>query len=271
MVSEALERLEALLAGTRSALVAYSGGVDSTVMLAVAARALPGRSLGIVARSPSLPAAELEAALQLAATRGLAVEVLDTAEVELPGYVANGPDRCYFCKTELYGRLRELAEARAFEAVLDGFNRDDREDWRPGRRAAVENGVRSPLDEAGLGKADVRALALELGLPNWDKPAAACLSSRIAYGVPVTLTGLDRVERAETAVRALGFTEVRVRDHGGPATVEVAPEQVARLQGDEGLLRRVERRLLGLGFESVDVDPAGYRRGNLNRRMVWPT
>jgi uncharacterized protein len=266
LVSRALAALEASLHGRGSALVAYSGGVDSTVVLAVAHRALGNAAVGVIARSPSLPRAELEAALELAAERGMRVDVLDTDEVSTPGYAANGPDRCYFCKTELYGRLAEEVRARRIDVLLDGFNRDDRADWRPGRRAALEHGVLSPLDEAGMGKAEVRAVARELGLSNWNRPAAACLSSRIAYGVPVTVAALDRVERAETAVRALGFSEVRVRDHGGPATIEVGADEVPLLQEDDELVHKLERRLLGLGFDSVSIDPAGYRRGSLNRR-----
>ena len=266
MVSDAALRLESAIAPYDSALVAYSGGVDSTVVLVAAHAVLGVKAVGVVAESASLPRAELEAALALARDRGIKVEVLTTSELDVPGYVANGPDRCYFCKTELYGELAGLATRRGVATVFDGFNRDDRADWRPGRKAAVEHGVRSPLDEAGLGKAEVRALAREWSLPNWDKPAAACLSSRIAYGVPVSVAALERVERAEALVRQLGFRQVRVRDLGGPATVEVEPEAAQRLADDADLVARVEAGLSALGFESVVVDPAGYRQGSLNRR-----
>jgi pyridinium-3,5-biscarboxylic acid mononucleotide sulfurtransferase len=270
--SELAHRLELVgerIRGLERVLVAYSGGVDSTLVLEIAHTVLGAGAQGVIARSPSLPRAELEAALGLAADRGLHVRMLDTHELEVEGYVRNEPDRCFYCKTELYALLAAEAGASA-ATVLDGFNRDDRADWRPGRRAATEHGVVSPLDEAGMGKDDVREAARELGLPNWDKPAAACLSSRIAYGQPVTVAALSRIEAAESGLLAAGFTDVRVRDlGGGAASVEVAAEQVARLLEPARRLE-VEARLHALGFGRVDIAPGGYRRGRLNVAVAGP-
>jgi uncharacterized protein len=257
-----VERAGDLLREAGRVLVAYSGGVDSSLVLEIGHRVLGAGCTGILAVSPSLPAAEREAALALAAARGIAVEAHPTFEMERAGYVANGADRCYHCKVEVYGLIARLAAERGAVAA-DGFNRDDRADWRPGRRAAVEQGVVSPLDAAGMGKADVRAAARELGLPNWDKPAAACLSSRVPYGTPVTLAALSRVAAAEGALRAEGFAVVRVRDRGAVASVEVEPAALARLRQPDRLARIVTR-LRGIGYAEVRVDPEGYRPGKLN-------
>jgi len=246
-----------------SVLVAYSGGVDSSLALEIAHRALGPGCTGIIARSPSLPASELDAALTVARDRGIAVRVIDTDEVAIEGYRRNQPDRCYYCKTELYGRLVELATELQVGGVVDGFNSDDRSDWRPGRKAAVELGVISPLDEVGMTKADVRAAARELGLPNWGKEEAACLSSRVPYGTLIDPSMLGRIEQAEAVLRDEGFRQVRVRHGSEAAVVEVAPEQVSRLMDTE-VLARVSTRLRRMGYLSVMVDPAGYRKGNLN-------
>ncbi|MGB2940320.1 MAG: ATP-dependent sacrificial sulfur transferase LarE [Candidatus Dormiibacterota bacterium] len=263
---ELAQRLEAMgrrIGALEGALVAYSGGVDSTLVLAVAHQVLGDACLGVIARSPSLPATELEAALAVAGERGIPVRVLATNELEVEGYVRNQPDRCFFCKTELYGALAELADDLGGRAVLDGFNVDDRGDWRPGRQAAADHGVISPLDDAGLGKEDIREAARELGLANWDKPAAACLASRIAYGEPVTVATLSKVEAAELLLRGEGFGQLRVRHHGDTARIEVEADQVPRLL-EPDRLARVEAGLRRLGYASVSVDPHGYRRGSLN-------
>jgi pyridinium-3,5-biscarboxylic acid mononucleotide sulfurtransferase len=260
-----LQRAATRVRGLDSVLVAYSGGVDSGLVLEVAHRVLGTRATGVIASSASLPAAELEAALRLARGRGIDVEVLRTTEVEIDGYRRNGPDRCYFCKSELYGRLGELAARRDVGALLDGFNRDDRADWRPGRKAASEHGVISPLDEAGLGKDDVRLAARELGLANWDKPEAACLSSRVPYGMLIVPSLLSRIEQAEVVLHEEGFAHVRVRHRGSSAVIEVDQLAIPRLlQADR--LARVRERLAGLGYPAVEVDPAGYRKGSLNQR-----
>ena len=259
-MSADFDRVAAVIRPLPRALVAYSGGVDSTTVLAVGREVLGAGCSAVIARSPSLPAAELSDALELARHQGVTVTVLETGEVDLPAYRANGPDRCYFCKAELYGELGRLGEAVG-ATVLDGFNRDDRSDWRPGRRAAREHGVRSPLDEAGLGKQEVRRLARELGLPNWDKPQAACLSSRVPTGVPITIETLARVEAAEAIVKRAGFRQVRVRDDRAAATIEVGDDETGRLLADADLRRRLERELTRLGYASVAIDPSGYHRG----------
>ncbi|HXA42935.1 MAG TPA: ATP-dependent sacrificial sulfur transferase LarE [Candidatus Solibacter sp.] len=258
-----VEVASAQVRGLKTALVAFSGGVDSSLVLEIATAALGSRCQGVIASSPSLPRSELEAALELASKRGWNVKVLLTDEVGRADYAANTPQRCFFCKSELYDRLVEVA-AEVGATVLDGFNRDDRADWRPGRRAAVERGVLSPLDAAGMGKDEVRQAARELGLSNWDKPAAACLSSRIPYGVPVTIETLGRVESAEQVLRDEGFGQLRVRDAHAAATIEVEPHQLDRIRQPRRLAR-IERRLRELGYASVAVDELGYRRGSLNQ------
>jgi uncharacterized protein len=264
-----LELMSAKIGALGSVLVAYSGGVDSSLVLEVAHRALGEKSVGVIASSPSLPRSELEEAIAMARERGIAVRVLNTAEVERADYAANTPDRCYFCKSELYDRLAEVALAVGAAAILDGFNRDDRADWRPGRRAAAEHKVVSPLDQAGLTKDEVREAAGALGLRNWDKPAAACLSSRIPYGIPVTVETLGRVESAERMLRAEGFRQVRVRDANAGATIEVEAVDLPTLM-EPARLARIKRRLRGLGYASVAVDLAGYQRGKLNRAVDLP-
>jgi len=246
-----------------SVLVAFSGGVDSSLVLDLSHQVLGAHCHAVIARSPSLPAAELGAALELGRSRGVSVVVLNTAEVDLEGYRRNQPDRCYFCKNELYSRLVQRAQELGLGAVLDGFNHDDRSDWRPGRRAAVELGVISPLDEVGLGKAEVRAAARELGLPNWDKPEAACLSSRVPYGTLIDVAVLGRIEKAEAVLHAEGFRKVRVRHGGAIAVIEVEREELPRLR-EPALLQRVSAQLSAIGYPRVSVDPEGYRKGNLN-------
>jgi len=262
-----LEAARERVRGLDSVLVAYSGGVDSSLVLELAHRVLGPACQGVIARSPSLPAAELEAALGLARDRGIRVRVLDTGELDIEGYRRNQPDRCYFCKSELYGRLVELAVEAGVRAVLDGFNHDDRADWRPGRKAAVELGVVSPLDDAGMTKAEVRTAARELGLPNWEKEAAACLSSRVPYGMLIDPALLGRIEEAEAVLREEGFHQVRVRHGAETAVLEVAPGQVGRLQDSE-VLARISGRLKSLGYSGVRVDPGGYRKGSLNVQVA---
>ncbi|GAC1333057.1 MAG: ATP-dependent sacrificial sulfur transferase LarE [Candidatus Dormibacteria bacterium] len=258
-----LERVGDRVRRLQSVLVAFSGGVDSSLVMDIAHRVLGDNCHAVIARSPSLPAAELGAALELGRSRGVSVTVLDTEEVGLEGYRRNQPDRCYFCKNELYSRLVEQARVQGLGAVLDGFNHDDRSDWRPGRRAAVELGVISPLDEARLSKADVRVAARELGLANWDKPEAACLSSRVPYGTLIDASVLGRIERAEAVLHAEGFRQVRVRHGGAIAVIEVELAELPRLREPE-LLQRVSIQLREIGYPRVSVDPEGYRKGSLN-------
>jgi uncharacterized protein len=257
-----LERLRADLAALPGALVAFSGGVDSTFVLAVAREVLGDRVIALTAHSPSVPLAEREEARSLAARLGARHLVRESREGDDPRYRANPVDRCYFCKDELYRICADVARAEGLSAVLDGFNADDRLDHRPGRRAGLEHGVRSPLAEAGLSKAEIRAWSEALGLPTWDKPQLACLASRIPYGTEVTPERLGQVERAEAALRALGFRELRVRHHGEIGRVELGAEELA-----EGFRRRVEVvaavRGAGFGLAVLDLEP--FRSGRLNQ------
>jgi uncharacterized protein len=253
---EARHRESALVERLRrlpSLIVAYSGGVDSAYLAWAASRVLGERALSVTADSASYPARHREMALSIARQFSLNHEMIHTAELERPEYRANNPDRCYHCKNELFTHLTRLAGERGFAAVADGSNADDRGDYRPGRRAAHELGVISPLDEAGLTKDDVRALSREAGLPTWDEPASACLSSRIPYFSEVTEAKLQVIEQAEEAVRALGFRILRVRHHGEIARIEVALAEMPRLLDPE-IAAAVDRALRRLGFRFVTVD-----------------
>lgn len=250
-----------------SLVVAYSGGVDSAYLAWAAGRVLGDRALAVTADSPSYPERHRAMALAIAAEFKLAHEIVHTAEIDRPEYRANGTDRCYHCKHELYTELTALARARGFAAVADGNNADDRGDYRPGRRAAREFGVISPLDEAGLTKEDIRALSREAGLPCWDEPASACLSSRIPYFSEVTVDKLRVIEQAEDAIRALGFRVVRVRHHGEIARLEVAREEMTRAL-DPDVAQAIDRSLRALGFRYIALDLKGYRLGSLNEGVT---
>jgi uncharacterized protein len=249
-----------------SLIVAYSGGVDSAFLAWAAHRTLGDRALSITADSASYPDRHRRLALALAEQFHLRHEVIRTDEISRPQYRANHGDRCYHCKHELFTRLTDVATARGFAAVADGSNADDRGDYRPGRRAAAEFGVISPLDDAGLTKADIRALAREAGLPIWDEPASACLSSRIPYFSEVTEDKLRVIEAAEEAVRACGFRVVRVRHHGEVARLEVARDEMPHLL-DPDVADRITGALTSLGFRYVAVDLRGYRLGSLNEGL----
>ncbi|MGH7408481.1 MAG: ATP-dependent sacrificial sulfur transferase LarE [Candidatus Methylomirabilales bacterium] len=248
-------------------LVAFSGGVDSTLVLKGAVEACGAGVLAVTAVSPAVPAHEQEEAIALAAALGARHRLLRTAEMADPNYVANPTNRCYFCKRELYARLAQLAAAEGYAAVVDGANRDDLADWRPGRQAAGERAVLSPLVEAGFTKAEIRAASLALGLPTWDKPAMPCLASRFPYGTPITVGGLRRVERAEAVLRQHGFRELRVRHFGEAARIEVAPAELPRLL-EPARRASVTAALQGLGYRQVTVDPEGFRSGKLNAGLV---
>jgi len=262
-----LSGLEAHIEQMGSVLVCYSGGIDSALVLAVAVRKLGERAVGLTAVSPSLPARELEEAQRIAQAIGARHELVRSHELERPGYSQNGLDRCFHCKTELY-ELAEAERARlGLSFVLNGTNQDDLGDHRPGLRAAERAAVRSPLLELGLGKQAVRELARELGLPTWDKPAAACLSSRIPYGTAVTPERLGQVEELERALLDLGFRQVRVRYHGSVARVEVAQAELPRLI-EPSVAAEVTRAGRAAGFDFVTADLLGYRTGSLNEVSV---
>lgn len=264
-----LAHLRDIIAQTRSAVVAFSGGVDSTFVAAVAHDVLGGRALAVTGVSPSVPDTEVTEAKELARGIGIAHQLIDTHEIDDPDYANNNPDRCFHCKDELYGLLARLARERGIDAVLDGCNLDDTGDFRPGRRAAVDHAVRSPLVEVRLTKAEIRELSRQRGLPTWDKPAMACLASRIPYGTPVTIENLSRVGQAEQYIRSLGVRQLRVRHHVLPSG-----DPVARIETDDAgmdaiLPKRwqITDHLKTLGYLYVTLDLADYRSGSLNETL----
>jgi pyridinium-3,5-biscarboxylic acid mononucleotide sulfurtransferase len=265
-LSSKRDALIALLSEMPAVVVAYSGGVDSTFLASVAHDVLGAKSLAVTARSPSLAQRDLEAAVDIARRFEWNHLVADTGELAREEYARNSSDRCYWCKTELLQVLGPIA-ARRGAIVLMGTNADDLDDYRPGIKAATEHGARAPMAEAGLTKAEIRELSAALGLPTADKPASPCLASRFAYGVRVTPEGLRRVERAEEIVRSFGFTELRVRDHGDLARIEVPAEQVQRVAE---LRDALEGALRELGFRFVTLDLTGFRSGSLNQVLPAP-
>jgi len=260
-----LERAREIIRANESCVVAFSGGVDSTLVLKFAHDELRARAIGVTALSESLPAGELEEAEQLAISIGARHVVLRTFETQDPNYLANAANRCYFCKTEMYSRIGEFANREGIKTIFDGLNLDDLSDRRPGRAAALERGVISPLVEAGLSKDEVRELSRRFSLPTWDKPALACLSSRIPYGTPISLQSLSQVDRAEGYLRKLGVRQVRVRHHGDLALIEVEPQDFSLLYAHE---REIEAQLGVLGFARVEIDPQGYRTGSGSERVA---
>jgi pyridinium-3,5-biscarboxylic acid mononucleotide sulfurtransferase len=259
-------RLAAILTDLERVIVAYSGGVDSTLLAAAAHETLGRKAVAVTAVSPSLADRELAAATDLANSRGWHHRTVDTHEIDRAEYARNSADRCYWCKSELFDVLDPLA-AELEATIATGTNLDDLSDYRPGLRAAGERSVRTPLAEAGMTKSDVRALSAARGLPTADKPASPCLASRFAYGVRVTSEGLERIEKAEEVVRALGFEVLRVRDHGDLARIEVPPEAIERVTAQRAT---IERELKSLGFTYVTVDLGGFRSGSLNASLGTP-
>ncbi len=264
--THALEKQERLFEELRripSLLVAFSGGADSAYLAWAAHRTLGARMLALTALSPSFPAHDREQVDAFVRRVGLRHEFIQTREFEDPRYVANHPDRCYYCKDELFTVMEKLAAARDFAALAYGINADDTSDFRPGHRAAAEHRVIAPLLSAGLAKAEIRLLSRRAGLATWDRPASACLSSRVAYGIPVTPETLARIEQGEQVLRELGFRQFRLRDHGGLARSEISPEELERAL-DPAMLRLLVERLKPLSFAYVTLDLEGYRQGSLN-------
>ena len=255
-----LDALRTTLGSMGSVLVAYSGGADSALVLKVAHEALGDRALGVIACSPSYPETERQQAVDLAEQIGVGVLQISTEEMDDPNYVANRGDRCYYCKHELFTKLEALRQERGVAVVVDGYNADDVGDYRPGARAAGEFSVRHPLQEVGLNKAEIRDISHALGLPTWDKPAMACLSSRIPHGTPIQIGMLRQVDDGEQFLRGLGFRQLRVRHHNRIARIEVDPAELPRLV-EPGIREQVVREFRRLGYGFVTVDLAGYRMG----------
>jgi len=271
VVAKKYADLQHRLRELESVIVAFSGGVDSALVLHVAAHVLGReRVLAVTGRSPSVPSAELESVSRLASELGAPHEFVDTAEFEDVRYVANPSNRCYYCKSELYAQLAGLARTRGFHAVVSGANADDLGDFRPGLEAAREQGVVAPLAEAGISKAELREIGATLGLSIHDKPASPCLSSRIPYGEKVTPEKLQRIDAAETFLRELGFRECRVRHHENLARIEVPPAELNRF-ADANLREKITTHLTELGFRYVALDLRGFRSGSLNEVLLGDT
>jgi pyridinium-3,5-biscarboxylic acid mononucleotide sulfurtransferase len=264
-MTDRVRQLQGLIEPLGTAIVAFSGGVDSSLVAALAARALGERALAVTAVSPALASGELRGARSVAEAVGIAHRTITTDELARPEYRRNDRFRCYHCKTELYDRLEMVAAAEGYAAVLSGANADDAGDWRPGLRAAAEHGVRHPLLEAGVGKDEVRAMARELGVPSAEKPASPCLASRLPYGTPVTPRALARVDRAERAIHALGFPVLRVRHLGPLGRIELAAADLPRALADPAPLIAAVR---GAGYRRAEISEQPFRSGSLNVAVV---
>jgi uncharacterized protein len=267
VIEQKWDRLRALLQETKLAVLAYSGGVDSSLLLRAAAEVMGSSVIAVTAASETYPSGELEAAKEFARSLGVTHRILRTHELASEEFVRNSPERCYFCKKEFFGKLRQIAENEGISSIFDGSNTDDLRDHRPGRKAAEEFSIRSPLVEAGFSKSDVRTLARFLNLPMWDKPSLACLSSRIPHGMRITLDILETIQAAEDHMRAIGFRQVRVRHHGDTARIEVEREDFGLLLSSDAMSRAIAG-LKGLGYTYVCLDLEGYRTGSMNEKAV---
>ena len=268
MSAELQLALEQRIRRLGGAVVAFSGGVDSSLVAALSVRALGDRALAVTAVSPALASGELDGAREVARAIGIAHELITTDELASPDYRRNDRFRCFHCKTELYSRLSSLARMRGYPALLSGANGDDAGDWRPGLRAAADHGVIHPLLELGVGKQTVRALAEQMGVPSAQKPASPCLASRIPYGVPVERLTLARIDRAERAVAALGYRVFRVRHHGVVGRLALDAPELRRLDGKPARRAELERAIRSAGYEQAEIDPRPFRSGSLNDALA---
>lgn len=260
---EKLKKLMDILREMESVVIGFSGGVDSTFLLKAAKDALGDKVMAITASSSTFPEREMKEAIAFAESINVKHRIIRSEELDIEGFSKNPKNRCYYCKHELFSKIKDIASAEGFKFVVDGSNLDDTGDYRPGMDAARELGVRSPLMEAGLGKNDIRILSKEMGLPTWDKPSFACLSSRVPYGQEITQKKLNMIDAAEQYLLDLGFRQVRVRHHGDIARIEVSPEERVKLF-DVDVMDKVANRLKDIGFNYVTLDLKGYRTGSMN-------
>jgi uncharacterized protein len=262
-IEEKLDHLKKTLREMGTVLVAYSGGVDSTFLAVTAHEVLGKNSLAVFAASPVAPPMEKEEAESLAHNIGLRFKIIESSEMSNPDFVANPPERCYYCKRELFSEFKPIAQAEGLKWIADGTNADDLSDFRPGRKASAEAGIRSPLLEAGLTKAEIRQLSHAQGLPTWDRPASPCLASRIPYGIPVTAETLNKIARGEQYLHSLGLRQLRLRHHGDIARIELDPEDMDKIIKPE-IRQEIVEQLKALGYKYVALDLTGYRIGSLN-------
>jgi uncharacterized protein len=262
-IEEKFSRLKDKLKQMDSVIIAFSGGVDSTFLLKAASLSELNATLAVTGVSESLPQEEYSFAREIADSLNIKHKSITTEELKDINYSNNTPDRCYYCKKELFGRLKDIAKKENYHCILDGTNADDAQDWRPGRRAAKEEGVMSPLLEVGLGKKEIRVLSRNLGLRTWDKPSTPCLSSRFPYGQKITPDALERVNKAEAFIKRFGVNELRVRNHSEEAKIEILPDEFHKLMKDP-VRKEIVDFLKSLGFKHITLDLQGFRSGSLN-------